>query len=105
MNDESAAESNYKSTPPTNRKVRNPFDKALIGSLHKPICRYVFTKLLYLYYVPTRLGTLINFLAIERVKVLHRLRSTGFISVPACARSTRSKAKACFGGTSTRPVL
>ncbi|XP_026739879.1 protein aurora borealis [Trichoplusia ni] len=29
----------YKSTPPpTNRKVRNPFDKALIDKLHKPIC-------------------------------------------------------------------
>ncbi|CAK1604314.1 unnamed protein product [Parnassius mnemosyne] len=29
----------YKSTPPTkNKKVRNPFDKALIESLHKPIC-------------------------------------------------------------------
>ncbi|XP_049866520.1 protein aurora borealis [Pectinophora gossypiella] len=29
---------NYKSTPPTNRKVRNPFDKGLIDRLHKPIC-------------------------------------------------------------------
>ncbi|XP_063820930.1 uncharacterized protein LOC135071099 [Ostrinia nubilalis] len=29
---------NYKSTPPTNKKVRNPFDKALIDRLHKPIC-------------------------------------------------------------------
>ncbi|KAH9629004.1 hypothetical protein HF086_007489 [Spodoptera exigua] len=29
----------YKSTPPpSNRKVRNPFDKALIDKLHKPIC-------------------------------------------------------------------
>lgn len=26
------------STPPTNKKVRNPFDKALIERLHKPIC-------------------------------------------------------------------
>lgn len=32
----------YKSTPPpTNRKVRNPFDKVLIDKLHKPICRLV----------------------------------------------------------------
>ncbi|CAG9785001.1 unnamed protein product [Diatraea saccharalis] len=29
---------NYESTPPTNKKVRNPFDKALIERLHKPIC-------------------------------------------------------------------
>ncbi|XP_022816312.1 protein aurora borealis [Spodoptera litura] len=29
----------YKSTPPpSNRKIRNPFDKALIDKLHKPIC-------------------------------------------------------------------
>lgn len=31
-------ENNCKSTP-TNKKVRNPFDKALIDRLHKPICR------------------------------------------------------------------
>ncbi|XP_013188877.2 protein aurora borealis [Amyelois transitella] len=29
---------NHKSTPPTQRKVRNPFDSALIERLHKPIC-------------------------------------------------------------------
>ncbi|XP_072940805.1 uncharacterized protein bora [Epargyreus clarus] len=29
---------NFKSTPPTKNKVRNPFDKALIERLHKPIC-------------------------------------------------------------------
>ncbi|KAJ2947063.1 hypothetical protein O0L34_g16408 [Tuta absoluta] len=29
---------NCKSTPPTNKKVRNPFDRALIERLHKPIC-------------------------------------------------------------------
>ncbi|XP_050343112.1 protein aurora borealis [Nymphalis io] len=29
---------NKKSTPPTSSKVRNPFDKVLIESLHKPIC-------------------------------------------------------------------
>ncbi|XP_075970694.1 aurora kinase A activator-like protein bora [Anticarsia gemmatalis] len=29
----------HKSTPPpTNRKIRNPFDKALIDRLHKPLC-------------------------------------------------------------------
>lgn len=32
---------NKKYTPPTRDKVRNPFDKVLIESLHKPICRYV----------------------------------------------------------------
>ncbi|KAG7299752.1 hypothetical protein JYU34_016759 [Plutella xylostella] len=37
MTDESP-KSNFKSTPPTNRKVRNPFDKVLIGKLHQPIC-------------------------------------------------------------------
>ncbi|CAH2107232.1 unnamed protein product [Euphydryas editha] len=29
---------NKKHTPPTRQKVRNPFDKVLIESLHKPIC-------------------------------------------------------------------
>ncbi|KAJ8731966.1 hypothetical protein PYW08_014696 [Mythimna loreyi] len=40
MGDKNDGQNNiYKSTPPpTNRKVRNPFDKALIDKLHKPIC-------------------------------------------------------------------
>ncbi|XP_059060265.1 uncharacterized protein LOC131853399 [Achroia grisella] len=39
MNDENVSPNNHKSTPPpTNRKVRNPFDIALIERLHKPIC-------------------------------------------------------------------
>ncbi|KAJ8732812.1 hypothetical protein PYW07_015411 [Mythimna separata] len=40
MGDKNDCQNNiYKSTPPpTNRKVRNPFDKALIDKLHKPIC-------------------------------------------------------------------
>lgn len=29
----------HKSTPPPSRKVRNPFDRALIDRLHKPLCR------------------------------------------------------------------
>ncbi|KAL0892086.1 hypothetical protein ABMA27_015298 [Loxostege sticticalis] len=38
MCDKNDSPNNYKSTPPTNKKVRNPFDKALIDKLHKPIC-------------------------------------------------------------------
>ncbi|KAI8429016.1 hypothetical protein MSG28_007594 [Choristoneura fumiferana] len=31
-------QSDFTSTPPTYKKVRNPFDKVLIDKLHKPIC-------------------------------------------------------------------
>ncbi|XP_053602359.1 protein aurora borealis [Plodia interpunctella] len=39
MSDENDSPKSYhKSTPPTHKKVRNPFDSALIERLHKPIC-------------------------------------------------------------------
>ncbi|XP_026751261.1 protein aurora borealis [Galleria mellonella] len=40
MSDQNVSPNNHKSTPtpPKNKKVRNPFDNALIDRLHKPIC-------------------------------------------------------------------